>query len=411
MVLQEARPVRIHGVARGTETAITTFRQTLEYPDGRTEIQIGSGLAGEIESALTPWLHGRTVFLLSTPRVRRLHGSTLGPLERCAARAVRLTVPDGEASKSFANARRLWEQMLVSGGTRSSRLIAFGGGAVGDLGGFVAGCFLRGIEYVQMPTTLLAQIDASIGGKTAIDMPGGKNSVGLFHHPRWVLTDTALLGTLPAAELRSGLLEAVRAAALLDPALLAKIEATLPQLLAGDAAALEPVVSGAAAAKCAVVQRDPDEKDWRRILNFGHTLGHAIEGALGYRHLRHGEVVAYGMLFAMRLAARRWPASRETADFGQRLRKLIERFDIPPLPTLDPDVLASFISRDKKATEAGQVWVLPKSLGQGEMVSDIAPSLVLQELRAFLEGAMAAVTVDRAGAPAGRRSARARLRP
>ncbi|MEE8526678.1 MAG: 3-dehydroquinate synthase family protein [Thermoanaerobaculia bacterium] len=356
----------------------------LDHPGGRCEIRVAAGALSSAAEDLRPWLAGRTLFVLSTPRLRQLHGGALEVFDKLAERTVALEVEDGEVAKQLSRAQRLWREMLAAGGKRDSRLLTFGGGSVGDLGGFVAGCFLRGIGYAQVPTTLLAQVDASVGGKTGVDLPGGKNTVGLFHHPRWVLSDTSLLTTLPRGELRSGLVEVVKMAALLDPPLLDRVEERLDALLAGDAAALGPVVAAAAAAKCAVVERDPAEGDWRRILNFGHTLGHAIEGALAFRHLRHGEAVAYGMLFASRLAAaRRRPGF--DPGLGDRLRRLLQRFDLPPLPDLDAGELLGFMTRDKKATEDGLVWVLPRALGHGEMVSGIAADEVAEVLAVFLE--------------------------
>ncbi|MEM7353096.1 MAG: 3-dehydroquinate synthase [Acidobacteriota bacterium] len=357
------------------------YRLGLQHAAGRTDIVVGEGLLERgVTTDLAKWLEGRTAFVLSTPRLRELHGAAIAALGRGAARVVDLEVPDGEAAKSLHHAGRLWDTMLDAGGKRDSRLVTFGGGTVGDLGGFVAGCFLRGIEYVQVPTTLLAQVDAAIGGKTAIDLAGGKNTVGLFHHPRQVIADTGLLATLPRPERRSGLAEVVKMALLLDPPLLERVEASLEPLLAGDAAQLAPVVAGAAAAKCQVVESDPQEGDWRRILNFGHTLAHAIEGALAYRHLRHGDAVAYGMLFAVRLAERRGLE----ASFGERLGRLLARFELPPLPALDPEELWAFMGRDKKATEGGLTWVLPRALGRGEMVEGIGGEEVLRELVEFL---------------------------
>jgi len=237
--------------------------------------------------------------------VHALHGDRLEVLCRAAAKWVILEVEEGEGAKTVSSAERLWNEMLDAGGKRDSRVIALGGGSVGDLAGFAAGCFLRGIEFVQIPTTLLAQVDAAIGGKTGVDLPGGKNTVGLFHHPRMVVGDTGVLSTLPREELRSGLAEVIKMAALLDPDLFGLVEEELDLLLEGDAAALGPVVGAAAAAKIAVVERDPTEKGERRLLNFGHTLGHAIESACGYAGLRHGEAVGYGILFALRLARSR----------------------------------------------------------------------------------------------------------
>jgi 3-dehydroquinate synthase len=244
-----------------------------------------------------------------------------------------------------------------------------------------------------VPTTLLAQVDASLGGKTGIDLAGGKNTVGLFHHPRVVVADTRLLATLPVAERRSGLVEAIKMALVLDAALLARIEADLPALLAGDAGALAPVVAAAAAAKLGVVERDPDERDERRVLNLGHTLGHALETALGYRGLRHGEAVAYGLLFALRLAELHRLDAAEPALFA-RTRELLARLGLPPLPPagdaaeLAPDRLLALAARDKKARESGLVWVLPEAVGEGRavgrFVGDLDPAAVARELAEFL---------------------------
>lgn len=363
------------------------YHQTLDHgadsgPLSQTDIFIGAGVLGSeaARECITPWLKGRTLFVLSTAELRRLHGESLERLTVPAARRVELEVEDGEAAKTVTWAERLWEQMLQAGGKRDSRLIAFGGGSVGDLGGFVAGCFLRGIEVVQVPTTLLAQVDAAIGGKTAVDLPGGKNTVGLFHHPKMVFSDTALLATLAQGELRSGLVEVVKMAALLAPPLLELVERTLPSLLAADAEALGPVVSEAAAAKSGVVEDDFRESGRRRLLNFGHTLGHAIEVAVGYGTLRHGEAIAYGLLYACRLARRRGLG----AEVGERLRSLLQRFELPPLVELEPEVLWDYMSRDKKATEQGIAWVLPVAMGHGEVFTDVGRDEVMAELRDFL---------------------------
>ncbi len=371
--------------------AAELYHQQLDHPRGRTEILIGAGALETAAEVLGGWMKDRTLAVVSTPRLRALHGDALARLAARAGRVIELEVPDGEGAKTLATAERLWNEMLAAGGKRDSRLITFGGGTVGDLGGFVAGCFLRGIEYAQIPTTLLAQVDAAIGGKTAVDLAGGKNTVGLFHHPAWVVSDTSLLATLGRPELACGLVEVIKMALLLDPPLFARVEAGLDPLLAGGAEALAPVVAAATAAKCSVVKSDPEEGDRRRLLNFGHTLGHAIEGVEGYEGLAHGEAVAYGLLFAVRLGARRGLAP----EFGERLRRLLGRFALPPLPALDPEALCDFMARDKKALEAGLVWVLPTSrgaevFGHAEMVPGIDRGEVLAELAVFLADPFAA---------------------
>ncbi len=359
------------------------FRSTLLHRSGgsgETSILIGSGALVTAARMAKPLLDGRTVFLVSSRPLLDLHGHRLGPLCGLARRCEVLEVPDGEPAKSAGVLEGLWRRMALSGGKRDSRVLAFGGGSVGDLAGFAAGCFLRGIPFAQLPTTLLAQVDAAIGGKTGIDLPEGKNLVGLFHHPELVVADTDVLATLPPEELRSGLVEAIKMAALLDLDLFARIERDLPALLAGQAGPLGPVVAAAAAAKVAVVERDPSEQGERRLLNFGHTLGHAIEAALGYDGLRHGEAVAYGMLFALRLSRSRGLPAEE----GERLAALLARLDLPPLPPLDTGTLLAAMARDKKALEKGLAWVLAARLGEGRIEERITPEEIQGELLAFL---------------------------
>ncbi len=313
-----------------------------------------------------------------------------------ATRIETIYVPDGEAAKTVECAASVWRQMLERGGKRDSRLVTLGGGAVGDLGGFAAGCFLRGIDYIQIPTTLLAQVDASVGGKTGVDLPGGKNTVGAFHHPRFVLADIDCLRTLPAGELRAGLFEVVKMAALLDLDLLAQVEESLERLLAGDPESLTRVVAASIQAKLGVVEADLEEGDRRRLLNFGHTLGHAIESEFGYRGLRHGDAVGHGMRFALRLALRRGL----DPEFASRLGRMIDRLGPPRLGTveqqcgvrLDVDRLVNAMGRDKKARESGLVWILPAEPGRGEIVADLDPALVRSELQAFLDDSRASLS-------------------
>ena len=360
---------------------------TLAHAAGTTPLVIGPGALAAAADRLAPWLAGRTLFVLSAPPVRALHGERLQALAAAAAQRVDLDAPDGEAAKRVTVAERLWERMLEAGGRRDSRLVAFGGGSVGDLGGFVAGCFLRGIEWAALPTTLLAQVDASIGGKTAVDLPGGKNTVGLFHHPAAVVADVDLLATLPRRDLAGGLVESIKMALVLDADLFVRLERDLEALLAADPAALAAVVAASAAAKVGVVESDEREAGRRRLLNLGHTLGHAVESALGYSPagdgLTHGEAVAYGLLFALRLAERRGLDAAEPELFA-RVRRLVARLGLPPLPAgrLDAGDLVSRLGRDKKARRQGLVWVLPRCLGDGRAEGEMVASLGAGEVRA-----------------------------
>ena len=376
------------------------YRLTLAHPRGVSEILVGPGLlAAGAQGALggvAEWCRGRVVFLVTSEAPDRHCGAAARRLLETAgaARTLTIEVPDGEAAKTVECAASVWRELLERGGKRDSRLVTLGGGAVGDLGGFVAACFLRGIEYVQIPTTLLAQVDASVGGKTGVDLPGGKNTVGAFHHPRFVLADIDSLRSLPPEEVRAGLFEVVKMAALLDLDLLDSVEESLGRLLAGDADALTPVVAASIQAKLDVVEADLEEGDRRRLLNFGHTLGHAIEAEFGYRGLRHGDAVAHGMRFVLRLALGRGL----DPEFTERFRRLIDRMGPPRLDhveqdlgvVLEADRLIEAMGRDKKARESGLVWILPAAPGRGEIVADLDPAVVRTELQAFLDDSRAA---------------------
>jgi len=357
----------------------------LRHGRGTTRHWAGWGAFDEAAAALAPELAGRALFAVSTPRVLGLHGGVLERLAAGAASLHRLEVPEGEAAKSLEVASGLWRRLSALGGKRDSRLLAFGGGSVGDLGGFVAGAFLRGIGVLQLPTTLLAQVDASIGGKTAIDLPEAKNVVGLFHQPLAVVAETAWLTTLPASELRSGLVEAIKTGMALDPELFERIERDLPRLVGGDPGALAPVVAAAARAKAGVVERDPEEAGEREILNLGHTLGHALESASGYGRLLHGDAVAHGLRFALRLAANRGL----DPGFGARCLQLLDRLAVPPLPPLAVDDLLERLARDKKARERGLGWVLPLAPGRVRRGVVVAGEEIVREVARFLEGATA----------------------
>ncbi len=357
----------------------------LRHPGGETPILIGDGALLSATEALRAWIAGRAAFVVTTPTVRRLHGESLAAVAGAARSWRVLEVEEGEAAKTLDAAAALWREMLRAGGKRDSRVLAFGGGSVGDLAGFVASCFLRGVAVAQLPTTLLAQVDAAIGGKTAIDLPEAKNSVGTFCHPDWVVGDIRWLTTLPREQLRSGLAETIKMAALFDRSLLERIERDLEALLGGEPAALAPIVEGVARHKVAVVERDPAESGERALLNFGHTLGHALEAAAGYRAssdggMLHGDAVSWGMLFALRLSRRRGLPAPDAA----RLCDLLRRLDPPPPPASGAEVLEVWMSRDKKAREGRLDWIVLEELGRGRVDSGFSPAETGRELRAFL---------------------------
>lgn len=355
----------------------------LRHERGATRHRYGAGVLAGSADLLGPLLAGRRCFAVSSAPILALHGGRLAELAPLAARLEILEVPDGEAAKTVEEAGRLWRRLAAAGGKRDAVIVAFGGGSVGDLAGFVAGAFLRGVDWVQLPTTLLAQVDAAVGGKTAVDLPEAKNAVGLFHHPLAVVADADLLSTLPRDQVRSGLVEAVKTAALLDPDLFDRIELELDRLRAGEPAALAGVAGVAARRKAGLVESDPREAGRRALLNLGHTVGHALEAELGYGRIAHGDAVAHGLRFALRLSV----AEGGDRRFAERLGRLLDRLEVPPLPPgLGAGALAARVGRDKKGDERGLAWVLLDGPGSGRLARGLEPGRVEAELARWLAG-------------------------
>src|SRR5438128_11136202 len=256
---------------------------------------------------------GSRAALVSAAGILSAHGKTVTEsLEKAGFTVTTLEVPDGEAAKTLGVAERCWNALLEAGLDRTSTVLALGGGAVGDVAGFVAATYMRGVNFVQLPTTVLAQVDASIGGKTAIDHPLGKNMIGAFHQPRLVVVDPAVARTLSEREFRSGLAEIVKHGIVLDADYFAELERDLAPLLARELGVLERIIGGSCRLKAAVVERDEREAELRHVLNYGHTIGHALEAATGYARFAHGEAVSLGIVAEARLARRLGVAGDET---------------------------------------------------------------------------------------------------
>jgi len=327
---------------------------------------------------------GRRIFVLTSPEIWALWGAKfLGAFPR-DRQPTALFLPAGERYKRLAQVERLAGELAVAGADRSSLLIAFGGGIVGDLGGFLAAIYMRGIEYVQVPTTLLAQVDSSVGGKTGVNLVAGKNLVGSFHHPLAVFADIGVLQTLPERELRAGLFESVKAGIIRDAALFRFMEKNSAAILAGDPAALERVIAASIRMKAGVVGIDERESGLRMILNFGHTLGHAIEAATGYRRLLHGEAIAWGMLAALRIAV-----NRRTITVEQAIRMDATILTYGPLPHFraSVDELLDAAGRDKKNRAGMRRFVLPKGIGDAIVVEDVTDGELAEAARWVLERA------------------------
>ncbi len=274
----------------------------------------------------------------------------------------------GESHKTLASVEKLLRQMAAAGGDRGSLLIAFGGGIVGDVGGFLAATYMRGIPYVQVPTTFLAQVDSSVGGKTGVNLPEGKNLVGSFHHPLAVFADIGVLGTLPDRELRAGLMESVKAGIIRDRTLVRFMEENCNDVLGRDPKALEKVIAASIRMKAVVVNKDELEGGLRMILNFGHTIGHALEQATGYKTMLHGEAIGWGMIAALWLARKRGTIS--TNQF-ERLESLIHLYGpLPPLKLRAGKVVAA-TGADKKNVGGVRRFVLPLGIGDAGVVEDV----------------------------------------
>ena len=268
---------------------------SLTTPSAGYEIVIGAGLFSSLEKRLAKLLGGRLprVFVVTSPEIWGLWSKPVSASFTEPPTVVFL--PSGERNKRLASVEALAEQLAGAGADRDSLLLALGGGVIGDITGFLAAIYMRGIRYVQLPTTLLAQVDSALGGKTGVNLLAGKNLIGSFHHPLAVLADTNALATLPAAELRAGLQEAIKAAVIYDAKLFRFMEQNADAILAGGPAALTRVITASVRVKADVVSKDEREAGLRMILNFGHTLGHAIEAATGYKQLLHGHAVGLGI--------------------------------------------------------------------------------------------------------------------
>jgi 3-dehydroquinate synthase len=340
----------------------------VDLGDRSYPIHIGGGLLDD-EELLRPHVSGRRAAIITNATVAPLYADRLAAaLERAGARSMRIVVPDGEAHKDWQTLDRIFEALLQAQADRRTILVALGGGVVGDLTGFAAATYQRGIAHLQIPTTLLAQVDSSVGGKTAINHRLGKNMVGAFHQPAAVIVDTATLATLPPREFASGLAEVVKYGAIHDLDFLGWIEDHAAGLEARDAGALAHAIRRSCEIKAAIVAADEREAGARALLNFGHTFGHAIESAAGYGAWLHGEAVAAGMALAARFSV---GAGRIAQADAQRLISLLERLHLPVVPPPIPrDVWLEYMGRDKK-NEGGRVTlILLDRLGRASIVKD-----------------------------------------
>lgn len=341
---------------------------------GRYPIDIAPGLAERIRPLLdSAGIPARRFVVSSTP-VWRLHADRLRDLTREEP----ILIPDGERNKTLTVVGRIYDALIRAAADRASAIVAIGGGVTGDVAGFAAATYLRGIPVVQVPTTLLAQVDSAVGGKVGVNHPMGKNLIGAFHAPSAVIIDPNLLATLPRREFRAGLYEVVKYGVIASHDLFNDVAAHLPALFARDGAKLVPVIAASCRIKAAIVEEDERESGLRRTLNFGHTAGHALEAVTKYRRFRHGEAVAYGMLVAAELGVARRVFS--PADRDALATLIMQMGPLPPIADLSAAQVIEAVGRDKKVI-AGQLhYVLPTSIGSTIEATDVT----MEELTAAL---------------------------
>ncbi len=352
---------------------------TVELEDRSYPILIGAGLL-HAPALLDRHVPGRDILLVSNTVVAPLYAEPLAA-RLAGRRVVEAVLPDGEPHKTLANVSRILDVLVANRFGRDCTVVALGGGVVGDMAGFAAACYQRGVAYVQVPTTLLAQVDSSVGGKTGVNHPGGKNLIGAFHQPVAVLTDTRTLDTLPPRELRAGLAEVIKYGLIRDTAFYDWLESNMERLLAREPDALGHAIRRSCEIKAEIVGRDEREQGERAVLNLGHTFGHAIESATGYSGWLHGEAVGAGLLMAAALSRECGTMRPEEVD---RLRRLLERTGLPTAARDVPADAALEHMRIDKKVKAGRIrLVLLRGIGAAYVTGDYPDGALRATVQAY----------------------------
>jgi len=339
------------------------------------EVQIAQGVSRRLDDVLDAAGFPTRRFVISSPQVWRLHGENITS-GLTAEEPILLT--DGERFKNLQTVTRAYEALLKAEADRGCAIVAVGGGVIGDMAGFVAATYLRGVPLAHVPTTLLAQVDSCIGGKVGVNHALGKNLIGAFHAPVSVAVDPAVLATLPRREFRAGLYEVVKYGAVADADLFARLERDLTPLFAREPAMLLPVIAASCRIKAAIVEADEREHDVRRLLNFGHTAGHSLEAITKYRRFRHGEAIAYGMLAAAMLGVARGVTPGEVRDRLQQL--IVQMGPLPPVADLTAAQALEAIRHDKKIVGGRLKFVATTAIGTAVILDNVTEG----ELRAAL---------------------------
>ena len=360
--------------------------QTLyvELGERRYPIFIGSDL--DPKALLEPYIHGRQVMIVSNETIAPLYlARYVAAIEALGKTVATCILPDGEKYKNIEHLNLIFDALLASGFNRDCTVLALGGGVIGDMAGFASACFQRGVYFIQVPTTLLSQVDSSVGGKTGINHPLGKNMIGAFQQPQVVLADMSQLKTLPARELSAGLAEVIKYALLGDTDSLTWLELHIDDLVQGDEAALAEAVYRSCAHKARIVANDEKEQGERALLNLGHTFGHAIESYLGYGEWLHGEAVATGMVMAADLSQRMgWISAEDLA----RTKNIIQRANLPIVcPQIPLDDFLAYMAHDKKVLNGQLRLVLMQAVGQAIITKTFDVELMKQAILANQEQA------------------------
>ena len=344
------------------------------------QIVVGSGLLKQLGALCGELLLSRRVMIVTNPVVGRLYGAKAAASLRQAGFQVGTTeVPAGERAKSLRQAASLYLAFLHNRMDRRSAVVALGGGVIGDLAGYAAATFLRGIPLIQVPTTLLAQVDSSVGGKVAVNLSAGKNLVGAFHQPSLVVADVQTMKSLPSRQMRAGLAEVVKYGMIADRELFAYVETHLDSILRAEEEVLTHLVTRSCAIKAEVVEQDEREEGMRAILNFGHTVGHALEATTGYQRLLHGEAVAIGMVVATMLSVNRGFCEHEDLN---RLRTLLARIGLPTRASGTTASLLQTMRYDKKVRNQVIYFVLTKGIGHATLAAISDPGELRVAIRA-----------------------------
>jgi 3-dehydroquinate synthase len=351
-------------------------------PSRSYEVLIGSGLLTRAGESLANILENRRAFVVTVPPVRRRWAKVLlKSLRGSGIQTDLLEMPDGERSKRLATLEKLAEKLVKQGADRGVTLIALGGGVVGDVTGFLASIYMRGVDVIQVPTTVLAQVDAAIGGKTGVNLVSGKNLLGTFHQPRAVLVDPVVLETLPAREYRAGLYESLKCGVIGDSGLFRLFEDRRREILDRDPVAVEKVIADSVRLKASVVSADEREGGLRQVLNLGHTIGHALEAETHYTQLLHGEAVAWGMIAATNIALSTGKLDSVTAG---RISNSVLGFGSLPRVALKTASVLKRLCSDKKTRQGVVHFILPREIGKVEITSDVPEPIVraaVEEIR------------------------------